>query len=151
MDSEPPAGYFSTFSILDPNNAAEGQTRAQKRNRRVFVCLPCHKRKLRCDKKQPCSRCASSGAPEDCIYQPFPSVSAPDTPPPTVTTRAPRERTRVSPKLSSRQQSKSWYRSSNGTTKVTGPTHWACVASEVRSCQFEHKTPRLLTYLPPKV
>lgn len=70
MEHEKPAGFFSTFSISDPDGSTrEGHGRTQRRNRRVFVCIPCHRRKLKCDKAQPCSRCVASGAPNDCIYQ----------------------------------------------------------------------------------
>ncbi len=74
--SEIPAGYFSTFSIVDPNSPApESLVRAQKRNRRVFVCIPCHRRKLKCDKLLPCSRCVAAGIAGDCSYQLPPSPS----------------------------------------------------------------------------
>lgn len=69
-----PAGFFSTFSIADPNNPAPGNiVRSQKRNRRVFVCIPCHRRKLKCDKLLPCSRCAAAEIAHECSYMPPPS------------------------------------------------------------------------------
>jgi len=72
-----PAGFFSTFSILDPGQEAQnGPGRVLRRNRKVFVCIPCHRRKLKCDKGQPCSRCVASGSPDDCVYQS--SSSAPN-------------------------------------------------------------------------
>ncbi|OAA68737.1 Zn(2)-C6 fungal-type DNA-binding domain protein [Niveomyces insectorum RCEF 264] len=75
--SDIPAGFFSTFSIVDPNNPApENVVRAQKRNRRVFVCIPCHRRKLRCDKLQPCTRCVAAGIAGECVYQPAPAPAA---------------------------------------------------------------------------
>jgi hypothetical protein len=65
MEPEPAAGYFSTFSLHDPSHSSlEGQNRPQKRNRRVFVCIQCHRRKLKCDKGQPCSRCVLSENPQ---------------------------------------------------------------------------------------
>ncbi|KAK4227232.1 hypothetical protein QBC38DRAFT_364666 [Podospora fimiseda] len=72
-EQQPPAGYFSTFSILDPNRPnPEGFGKPQKRNRRVYVCIPCHRRKLKCDKGQPCSRCIQADAADECVYQKFP-------------------------------------------------------------------------------
>ncbi|KAK4042190.1 oleate activated transcription factor 3 [Parachaetomium inaequale] len=69
-----PAGYFSTFSLFDPNRSTlGGQSRPQKRNRRVAVCIPCHRRKLKCDKGQPCSRCVLSKMPDECVYQQLPA------------------------------------------------------------------------------
>ncbi len=132
MESEAPAGYFSTFSILDPNNiSAEGATRPHRRNRRVFVCLPCHRRKLRCDKKQPCSRCVASGAPGDCVYQPFPSTAAAAESTPTPRFREGPDATTTPPRVSLGNRCRADYRHSDGRARVSGPTHWANIASEV--------------------
>ena len=69
--SDIPAGFFSTFSIADPYNPAPGHiVKAQKRNRRVFVCIPCHRRKLKCDKLLPCSRCVAAEIADECSYMP---------------------------------------------------------------------------------
>ncbi|EPE07183.1 zinc c6 transcription factor [Ophiostoma piceae UAMH 11346] len=74
--SEIPAGYFTTFSLSDPNGLTpETLVRAQRRNRRVFVCIPCHRKKLKCDKLSPCSRCLAAGIPNECSYQPPPTTS----------------------------------------------------------------------------
>ncbi|OIW35426.1 hypothetical protein CONLIGDRAFT_658907 [Coniochaeta ligniaria NRRL 30616] len=100
--TEKPAGFFTTFSILDPNGTHEGNPRAQKRNRRVFVCIPCHRRKLKCDKGLPCSRCTQSG-----------SSSSPPKGGPRV-----QDRTRSS------------YRVTDGKARVSGSTHWAKIACE---------------------
>ncbi len=123
MDPDTPAGFFSTFSIADPDGSArEGLGRTQRRNRRVFVCIPCHRRKLKCDKGQPCSRCLQSGTPTECIYQQPPGQrqdSAPeseDTPRPDsqttqpTTPEPPRERAR---------------------DRLDGATHWKTTAREV--------------------
>ncbi|CAK7227334.1 hypothetical protein SEUCBS140593_006541 [Sporothrix eucalyptigena] len=75
--SDIPAGFFSTFSIADPYNPAPGNiVKAQKRNRRVFVCIPCHRRKLKCDKLLPCSRCVAAEIADECTYMPPPSPPA---------------------------------------------------------------------------
>lgn len=75
--SDIPAGFFSTFSIADPYNPAPGHVvKAQKRNRRVFVCIPCHRRKLKCDKLLPCSRCVAAEITDECSYMPPPSPAA---------------------------------------------------------------------------
>ncbi len=128
MSPEVPAGYFSTFSILDPNSSAEGQARAQKRNRRVFVCIPCHKRKLRCDKGLPCSRCVASGSSADCNYQPFPSAAKAR---PRAPEQVSREQSRTPPSIGPQERSKATYRARDGRAAVHGSTHWAKIASEV--------------------
>lgn len=70
VDAAKPAGFFSTFSIADPDGSTRvGHGTVQRRNRRVFVCIPCHRRKIKCDKSTPCSRCVASGAPDECVYQ----------------------------------------------------------------------------------
>lgn len=40
----------------------------KKRNRHTVVCIFCKKRKLKCDKAQPCSSCIKFGK-EECIYE----------------------------------------------------------------------------------
>lgn len=132
MEHEKPAGFFSTFSIADPDGSTrEGHGRTQRRNRRVFVCIPCHRRKLKCDKAQPCSRCVASGAPSECVYQQAPgqkheSGGEPDgvSRPEAHSTRQPSpEPLRPGPR-----------------TRIDGATHWRSIAREVGSL---HSSPRL--------
>lgn len=128
---EQPAGFFSTFSILDPNGIHEGNPRAQKRNRRVFVCIPCHRRKLKCDKGQPCSRCTQSGSVHDCIYQPVPNNTKRES-----QSRTPEPKSSPSRKGSSsnvQDSVRSCYRAGDGRARVSGTTHWAKIACEVSS------------------
>ncbi|KAF2010895.1 hypothetical protein BU24DRAFT_427091 [Aaosphaeria arxii CBS 175.79] len=43
---------------------------SQGRKPRTLVsCLPCHRRKVKCDREQPCNRCLIAGRSNDCIYQ----------------------------------------------------------------------------------
>ncbi|KAK2033222.1 hypothetical protein LX32DRAFT_725415 [Colletotrichum zoysiae] len=42
--------------------------RRRRRERRMLVCLECHRRKLKCDKKQPCNRCIANDTPLKCAY-----------------------------------------------------------------------------------
>ncbi len=96
----------------------------------------CHRRKLKCDKKQPCSRCVQAGSADDCVYQPLPSESkkTPSVEPP--------EDVSFSGSLSGSMSScepppampkcaRSFYRASDGQARVSGTTHWANIASEV--------------------
>lgn len=46
----------------------ESQLISRKRNRPSLVCLACKKRKIRCDKKRPCSSCVRSNTVKHCIY-----------------------------------------------------------------------------------
>lgn len=39
----------------------------KKRNRATLVCLPCRKKKIKCDKGKPCSNCTKT-QPDKCIY-----------------------------------------------------------------------------------
>lgn len=113
-----PAGFFSTFSIADPDGSTrEGLGRTQRRNRRVFVCIPCHRRKLKCDKSQPCTRCVASGSPDECVYQQFPSQKHEAEPSPT-----PRQVTRQATPEASRSEPQ---------VRLEGATHWRSAASEV--------------------
>lgn len=122
-----PAGFFSTFSVTDLNgNTREGPARIQKRNRRVFVCIPCHQRKLKCDKGRPCLRCAKTGSADECIYQPAPS------------SRKSRQGSASSvPELedSHKLGSSPGSTCSESRTRLNGITHWRNIASEVRNTQ----------------
>lgn len=131
-----PAGFFSTFSVLDINgNTREGPARIQKRNRRVFVCIPCHQRKLKCDKGRPCSRCARAGSADECLYQPLTS------------SRKSRQGSAGSapehedyPKLGSGSSPGS--PCSEGRIRLNGITHWKNIASEVGNTQHHFIHPR---------
>ncbi len=128
-DTEKPVGYFSTFSILDPNGSTyEGLAKTQRRNRRVFVCIPCHRRKLKCDKRQPCSRCIQTGSADDCVYQPLPSESK-KTPPTEPSEDMSLSGSDTSPTV--RTPAAAFYRANDKRASVSGTSHWASIASEV--------------------
>lgn len=40
----------------------------KKRQRVVIVCNNCHRKKVKCDKRQPCSRCIKLGIDSSCSY-----------------------------------------------------------------------------------
>ncbi|ORY35798.1 hypothetical protein BCR39DRAFT_512198 [Naematelia encephala] len=42
---------------------------ARKRKRPTLSCLPCKKRKTKCDKKQPCSTCRTRNETVQCVYE----------------------------------------------------------------------------------
>ncbi|KAK0734878.1 hypothetical protein B0T26DRAFT_84986 [Lasiosphaeria miniovina] len=129
MDPDQPGGFFSTFSIVDPAaSAQEGLSRPQRRNRRVFVCIPCHRRKLKCDKAQPCSRCIQAGSSGECVYQrgtssrhnEEPSTDAEDTLP----VRGGPQRSSqasITPVPSDASERKA---------RLSGASHWAAIARE---------------------
>ncbi|KAK4193508.1 hypothetical protein QBC35DRAFT_108460 [Podospora australis] len=127
MSAEQPAGYFSTFSILDPNrNNPEGPGKPQKRNRRVYVCIPCHRRKLKCDKGQPCSRCIQADAADECVYQKFPFGSKQDAGSESGDT--PRTPGRASPRVTPVPTGGG----GEGKARLHGMTHWNNIAFEFR-------------------
>lgn len=41
----------------------------KKRNRRVFSCLNCRRKKRRCDRGVPCGECARNGFSDSCLYE----------------------------------------------------------------------------------
>ncbi|KAK0632037.1 fungal-specific transcription factor domain-containing protein [Immersiella caudata] len=126
MEHEQPAGYFSTFSIVDPDGSTrEGHGRTQRRNRRVFVCIPCHRRKLKCDKAQPCSRCVASGAPSECVYQQAPSQKPESGGEPDTASRHETHSTRQPSPEPSRPG-----------PRVYGATHWRSIAREVEAWPY---------------
>ncbi|KAK0731283.1 hypothetical protein B0H67DRAFT_67238 [Lasiosphaeris hirsuta] len=117
-------GFFSTFSIADPEGSTrEGLGKPQKRNRRVFVCIPCHRRKLKCDKGQPCSRCVQSGTPNECTYQQAPGQKQEPALESDGATRADAQATpQTSPESST----------SGGRARLDGATHWRTMAREFK-------------------
>lgn len=125
MAPDQPGGYFSTFSILDSSGSTDDRrNKGQRRNRKVSVCIPCHRRKLKCDKGQPCSRCSLSGSPEECVYQEQPSTEG-------------RGDVKRDPRRNDTQYRRA--RSSTTATRVNeglerrlqGVTHWRTIASDV--------------------
>ncbi|KAK1754149.1 fungal-specific transcription factor domain-containing protein, partial [Echria macrotheca] len=140
MDAAEPAGFFSTFSIADPDGSVqEGLGRTQRRNRRVFVCIPCHRRKLKCNKLQPCPRCVKSRTPEKCVYQGIPSQNQEAAPSP-----APRSPTATPGESRNELQA-----------RLEGATHWRSVASQFKEAwpyvagsdpQWEARYQQILRY-----
>lgn len=63
----PPQHSTTTTTTTTPQTAAQARTQAPPRR----VCVACRRRKVGCDKKQPCQHCKKFGA--ECIY---PSDSA---------------------------------------------------------------------------
>ncbi|KAK3942146.1 hypothetical protein QBC46DRAFT_352601 [Diplogelasinospora grovesii] len=137
-----PAGFFSTFSIFDPDNSThEGFGRTQRRNRRVYVCIPCHRRKLKCDKGQPCSRCVQSGSADDCVYQPLPSENSERE---TETSCEPEDdsTSRSHTQQGGFQPGSPGSARSEGRTvrrRLHGTTHWRTIA-----CEFEEAWPYII-------
>lgn len=43
----------------------------------MISCLPCHDRKIKCNRGHPCDRCTSAGRPEKCAYQQSEGTSQP--------------------------------------------------------------------------
>ncbi|CAD6939896.1 unnamed protein product [Tilletia controversa] len=54
-----------TAAFMHPDPAWSSKT-PRRRNRAVLSCLKCHQRRVKCDRKQPCTACVRYGAPEDC-------------------------------------------------------------------------------------
>ena len=52
---------------MNNTTSSEQEKTVKKRNRATLVCLPCRKKKVKCDKGKPCSNCNKS-QPDKCIY-----------------------------------------------------------------------------------
>lgn len=69
------AGKMLHIENLTPTSFREnGQVpltkpRRQVRNRKKLSCLECRRRKLKCDRKSPCSRCARADRGQGCVYE----------------------------------------------------------------------------------
>lgn len=54
------------------SDLSENMTGPKKRNRTVYSCIRCRKRKLKCDRVRPCGQCTVSKA--ECVYQDQPKT-----------------------------------------------------------------------------
>ena len=71
MDSEPLTAHSSLASRSEPELEQQtGSTVAGSQSNRSVPrsCYGCHRKKVRCDKKEPCSSCTRAGKP--CAYPP---------------------------------------------------------------------------------
>ena len=99
----------------------------RRRNRTVLACERCHQLKVKCDRRQPCRRCVSSGKAEECSFQ---STSAPKqiATPPTSNDESPRQ---TDSDTSSRTMPSGCY--SEGKARFAGIMHWAKLVREVKN------------------
>ena len=49
--------------------ASEDTPASRKRKRKTYSCLDCRRRKLKCDREHPCSRCIKEGHSESCAFR----------------------------------------------------------------------------------
>lgn len=49
----------------------------RRRTRALKVCYPCRRRKVKCNRGQPCDKCSDRGHPDLCIYTARSSISLP--------------------------------------------------------------------------
>ncbi|KAE8352960.1 hypothetical protein BDV28DRAFT_117840 [Aspergillus coremiiformis] len=54
-------------SSESPSSTA-GASRMEKKKRPIYACLPCHKRRVKCDHLKPCTPCCLRGAPSQCEF-----------------------------------------------------------------------------------
>ncbi|GAA5967920.1 hypothetical protein JCM3765_001787 [Sporobolomyces pararoseus] len=47
----------------------DGQVQPKKKSKQVLSCSECKRRKIKCDRTQPCSACVKRGAPNDCCWE----------------------------------------------------------------------------------
>lgn len=64
----PASPIISDQSNLEAPPPAASSSTAKKRQRACLSCVRCHRLKVKCDKKQPCTRCRQSGFAPQCAY-----------------------------------------------------------------------------------
>ena len=125
----PPVACFSLLPrIRSPESLSTNFTDTRSHTRQ------CHRRKLRCDKRQPCSRCVQAGSPEDCTYQSLPSESkkTPSVEPSEDLCHSLSDSFSSSEILPSVPIAiKPFHRANDGRARISGTTHWSTIASEV--------------------
>jgi hypothetical protein len=70
-DPSVPKERLSSLGVdhsTDDDSASVGSrpVREQKRTRVHFSCVECHRRKQKCDRKEPCSQCVARRVPHLC-------------------------------------------------------------------------------------
>ncbi|KAE8383380.1 hypothetical protein BDV26DRAFT_251629 [Aspergillus bertholletiae] len=48
--------------------SSSGASRPEKKRRPIYACLPCHKRRVKCDHLKPCTPCCLRGTPSLCEF-----------------------------------------------------------------------------------
>lgn len=56
----------STAGVVQERKSQRAQPRVRRRNRIISSCLECRRRKLKCDKEQPCTNCVK--ASRQCLF-----------------------------------------------------------------------------------
>ena len=51
-----------------PNTSPDGTAITRKRKRKTYSCIDCRRRKLKCDREQPCGRCVKESHPQTCTF-----------------------------------------------------------------------------------
>ena len=69
----PSAPLQSLYTVADmsepsPSSKPSPDGPPRKRKRKTYSCIDCRRRKLKCDREQPCSRCQKEGHPQTCIF-----------------------------------------------------------------------------------
>ncbi|KAI5459595.1 hypothetical protein BGZ63DRAFT_455200 [Mariannaea sp. PMI_226] len=65
-DSGPPEPLNPGPGLHVGGDAPRPQTKARRRNRVIHSCLECRRRKMKCDRKEHCENCRTSG--HQCVY-----------------------------------------------------------------------------------
>ena len=60
------ASQHSPPPIITEQNTQQPQPRVRRRNRLITSCLECRRRKLKCDKRQPCANCTKIS--RQCVF-----------------------------------------------------------------------------------
>ena len=66
----PPLGAIdcSEEAFNSRSASSSPHSRVKRRARACFSCTRCHRLKIKCDRRSPCSRCARSGYETTCLY-----------------------------------------------------------------------------------
>lgn len=58
----------ASLSIHSPGLNSEHSSRIRKRPRPILSCLACRRKKLKCDRTNPCNQCTKSGRRAHCVF-----------------------------------------------------------------------------------
>ncbi|GAA5928234.1 Zn(II)2Cys6 transcription factor [Sporobolomyces koalae] len=63
------ARQYKKARKTSPSPAGEVDTQPKKRTKQILSCSECKRRKIKCDRCQPCSACVKRGAPHECCWE----------------------------------------------------------------------------------
>lgn len=128
---EQSSGTSSPTAANGTKTSKDGTREIRKRQRQWLSCEACHKMKVKCDRGQPCGRCAKGDRADKCVYE------------------VPKKKVNKSGRLANgvkvsnddtpKESTEKFVKYRKGKVRHGGRTHWALIAHDfIEMKQFMH-------------